>query len=88
MEASQCKYFQTGYCKFREHCRKKHVIEMCQTEQCFSETCSKRHQKMFKYFTTFFKLGDKCCYKHFATQSKTLTDTKDIVAKLKSLEKV
>ena len=88
MEASQCKHFQTGYCKFREHCRKKHIIEMCQTQQCSSETCSKRHPKICKYFITFCKFGDKCCYKHVATQSKskTLTDTKNIVAKLNSLK--
>ena len=85
MEAIPCKHFQTGFCKFREQCRKNHIIEMCQTEQCASESCNKRHPKLCKYFSTFCKFGDNCCYKHVTPKSNTVTDTTHIVSQLKSL---
>ena len=58
---------------------------MCQTEQCASESCNKRHPKLCKYFSTFCKFGDNCCYKHVTPKSNTVTDTTHIVSQLKSL---
>ena len=82
MEASPCKHFQTGYCKFRKQCRNKHIVEMCQTEHCASESCIKRHPKVCRYFSTFCKFGDNCRYKHVTPQSNTLTNTIHLVAQL------
>ena len=61
------KYNQTGFCKFKEDCRKTHNNIMCEnSEVCMGETCSKRHPKDCKNFS---KSGscrhkEKCAYKH------------------------
>ena len=42
-----CKYFQVGFCKFKEQCEKNHVKEQCENGNTCSEkeTCRLRHQK-------------------------------------------
>ena len=41
--ASICKFNQTGFCKFREHCRKKHEYVIFEkTNECTEEKCIKR----------------------------------------------
>jgi hypothetical protein len=84
MEASPCKHFQTGYCKFREHCRKQHINEMCQEELCTTQTCIKRHPKVCKYFNTHCRFSDRCSYK--LVTSRPHDNTGEIVAKITHLE--
>ena len=86
MEASPCKHFQTGYCKICEHCRKQHIIEICQTKDCPAENCIKRHPKMCKYINTYCRFGDKCCYKHVTTD--TQENTLELEAKVYHFEEI
>ena len=86
MEAHVCKHFQTGYCKFGDHCRKHHETDNCQTKNCTSKACTKRHQKICKYFTRYnvCKFGEKCFYKHTLSQEKS--DVIELQNKVKDLE--
>ena len=63
-----CKFQNSGYCKYKERCRFKHVSEHCEG-RCGRKTCRKRHQKQCRF-------GEKCrrqttCeYKHQTTDDE------------------
>ena len=61
-----CKYFQCGFGKFGESCRKQHVKEICPTQSCTLSSCMKRHPKVCKYFLVqkSCKFGEHRSYKH------------------------
>ena len=86
MEATLCKHFQVGFCKFGDHCRKHHVKEICQIMMCKSVSCRERHPKLCKYFSTFktCKFGEHCAYQHI--ESKESSDIQELVSKLAILE--
>ena len=86
MEGTVCKYFQTGYFKFRVNWRKHHVIEICPEEHCNKRKCDKRHPKACKHFSTQLacRLGNKCCYKHVTPPNKS--DTTGLEIKISQLE--
>ena len=86
MEAVVCKHYQTGYCKFKEHCQKHHVKDICETENCKSKTCNYRHPKVCKYLTAHntCKFGEHCAYQHKIP--KASTEINVIVNKLNALE--
>ena len=87
MEYVVCKHYQTGYCKFKEHYRKHHVKDICETEKCKSKTCNYRHPKVVKYLTghNTCKFGEHCAYQHKIKQASTEINV--IVNKLNALEK-
>ena len=43
---------------------------------------------MCRYFSTFCKFGDNCCYKHVTSESNTVTDTihLEALSKIEHLE--
>ena len=86
MEGRVCKHYQTGFCKFGVHCRKHHVIEMCNEEHCDKRTCERRHPNLCKYFSLnhFCKFGEMCSYKHVT--SKNSSDTAHLEIKIGELE--
>ena len=64
---SICKFNQTGFCKFKEHCRKKHENEICENiNECTKQKCTKRHPKVCKNYTKYNKcrFNDVCAYYH------------------------
>ena len=71
-----CKYFQCGFCKFGEHCRKKHVKEICPIQSCTLISCTKRHPKVCRYFLVHnsCKFGDQCSYKHINQSTRNNID--------------
>ena len=73
MEATICKYFQTGFCKFGDQCQKRHVKETCESMTCLHSLCIKRHPKVCKFFTTQqkCKFSDTCAYKHVISKDKS-----------------
>ena len=81
-----CKYFQCGFCKFGESCRKQHVKETCPAQSCTSNSCMKRHPKICKYFLVqkSCKFGEKCLYKHI--DSTNPSDISDLKEKIVFLE--
>ena len=86
MKHTVCKHFQTGFCKFGEHCRKQHVQEICPTKQCKSKACIQRHPNVCKYFATHntCKFGEKCAYQHKISKGKS--DINELVARVGVLE--
>ena len=86
MEDVVCKHFQSGYCKFLDHCRKHHITEHCQTKNCKLKACTKRHQKVCKFFTSYnvCKFGEQCSYKHSVTQEES--DMSKLENKMSNLE--
>ena len=68
-----CKYYMVGFCKFRDKCLFKHVLENCKTKDCKKDQCLKRHPIKCKYFF----LRRSCKFKidcKFSHES----DTKDV----------
>jgi hypothetical protein len=62
-----CKFNQTGFCKFKEHCRNEHNNETCENlSECTDGTCTKRHPKVCRNFTEDKKCRykEKCAYLH------------------------
>ena len=61
-----CKYNQTGFCKFREQCKKPHDNQACENTDCRKENCTRRHPKVCKHFDTKGKCRYKegCAYQH------------------------
>ena len=60
----KCKYHNSGYCKFGDHCRKRHYKQICQKFNCRND-CQARHPVLCKYGQNckFSKKGI-CAYKH------------------------
>ena len=91
-----CKYFDNGYCRFREDCKFFHPAENCDCEQCDLRTCVKRHPKQCKYFRRKrCKFGDDCFFKHINVKqvneyyAKEVDDEKDELKKeLKQMEDI
>ena len=81
-----CKYFQCGFCKFGESCRKQHVKETCPAQSCTTRSCMKRHPKICKYFLVQKSciFGEKCLYKHI--DSSNQNDISDLKEKIVVLE--
>ena len=67
MENPICKFYQTGFCKFRQNCQKKHDIDICKNiEDCNDIECIKRHPKTCKNFKENGKcrFNSECAYLH------------------------
>ena len=66
-QVSICKFNQSGFCKFKQFCKKEHVNEICESQsECKREICTKRHPKICR---NFMKDGscrhdNKCAYLH------------------------
>ena len=86
MESTHCKYYQYGFCKFGDFCRKQHVKEVCSQKFCREKMCLKRHPKPCRNFKSALscKFGDTCAYKHVTLN--THSDIDDLKANIKSLE--
>ena len=62
-----CKFNQFGFCKFKQHCNKKHDNEICgKQSECEDGKCSQRHPKICRNFTKDRKCRhrDNCAYLH------------------------
>ena len=64
---SICKYNQTGFCKFKEKCQKRHEDQLCEAHpQCTNRECEKRHPKVCRNFSAKGECShnEKCAYSH------------------------
>jgi hypothetical protein len=75
-----CFYQKFGFCKFIEHCKKKHLIETCKDlSACVDpKSCHKRH-----VLEGFCRFGDDCGYHH-----KKLSTNKNILEVNKKIEEL
>jgi hypothetical protein len=80
-----CKHFQTGYCKFGDKCRKKHMKEICKSADCNSKSCVYRHPRVCKFFSMLrcCKFGENCAYKHEVSQEES--SIQNLVSQVKQL---
>ena len=62
-----CKFNQTGFCKFKQLCKKEHVKEICQNQSdCKNEMCTLRHPKICRHFSRdgSCRHHNRCAYMH------------------------
>ena len=62
-----CKFNQKGFCKFQQHCYKRHESKICKNlGECKNEKCQERHPQTCKYFRRDHKCryNEKCAYLH------------------------
>ena len=52
---NKCVFYNTGYCKQGDDCSKIHPKSNCEDEDCFDDTCVKRHPNLCKF-------GRRCRY--------------------------
>ena len=80
-----CKHNMTGFCKFGEQCRKRHIKEICFNNECTSTSCIKRHPRICKFFSMHgsCKFGEECAYRHII--SKEQSDISELSAQIKIL---
>ena len=66
-----CCHNKYGFCKFGRTCRKKHVDEICETTDCETNLCERRHPRNCKFFSEFgrCKFGVYCRFKHATENS-------------------
>ena len=99
MSDKLCKFQNSGYCKYKENCKFKHVTEICENK-CDRKTCMKRHQKLCKFESRCRRQGE-CEYKHLtapkdmeykahingleAKMTKLVQENKSMEAKMKTL---
>ena len=80
----RCKFHNSGFCKFREQCRKRHFSSVCQVPNC-SQDCQARHPRLCKLesYCKFWKKGI-CAYKHITPTNDNKLE--DLEKELKSLK--
>ena len=82
-----CRYFQTGFCKFKSECRNVHINDICMKIECSDKSCIKRHQRKCKYFFTYgyCKFANNCAYLHTnrAQEEKEIKLLRDEIRMLK-----
>ena len=62
-----CKFYQRGFCKFRESCHRRHENIVCKDlNECRNQKCQQRHPQFCKYFEKDkkCKYQEKCAYFH------------------------
>ena len=60
-----CKFFKFGFCKHREFCRRKHVKELCDKNECYIYMCTFRHPKVCKFYRDYrYCKFDPCMFLH------------------------
>jgi len=74
-----CKFYNTGYCKYKRSCKFPHPTEICE-KACKQKACHKRHPKPCRYGNKC-RRKDTCDYKH--NSSSTENDLKAEVEALK-----
>lgn len=84
-----CTHYQFGFCKHENFCRKRHVEERCQSSECNSRSCEKRHPISCKYFEAYnrCKFGDFCAFDHRPPYNPLQEEINYLKAKIHDLEK-
>ena len=83
-----CKYNQTGFCKYRQQCKRQHIPDICTTFPCTNNMCYLRHPRICKYYSEFgsCQFGDGCLYLHrsrFLTLENDMSILKSEIQELK-----
>ena len=84
-----CLHNKFGFCKHGDKCRKEHVQEICQDNECNQSECRRRHPKECKYFKLYkrCKFNDFCAFSHVIPLDPVLEEVKLLKENVKALEK-
>ena len=68
-----CHYNQTGFCRYRDQCKNKHINETCADKDCSFKQCIKRHPKECRKYksNSGCRFNRECAYKHDAEKDFT-----------------
>ena len=86
-EKRKCNFYNVGYCKnWNKGCKFFHPAEACQSDNCDSKSCPKRHQKECKYLRhrKFCKHGVNCQFKHI--EKKVVSKKDNLDEEIKALQ--
>ena len=82
-----CHYNNTGFCKFRDHCKHQHFHTICLKKICKSQECQNRHPKTCKFGDGCkFNARNACAYKHKKLVDTEVGETKHLTMKIKGLQ--
>merc|ERR1712240_341975 len=82
-----CLYNNTGYCKFKDHCRYKHYKTICEKSICRDIECKKRHPRTCRYGKNCkFNTQNACAYKHEINNLSDNEETKKLTEKIETIE--
>ena len=85
-----CKHNKFGYCKFKESCKKHHVIEECTNGMTCREliSCQLRHPKMCRRLAMegYCRLGKECAYNHRLLLKSNNEDTELLHESIKNMK--
>ena len=71
----KCKFWNAGFCKFKEACPFQHPVEICNEDKCEYKTCIKRHPQICKQWTKgSCKFQDLCEFRHEDDSEQNLND--------------
>ena len=88
----KCKFYDGGYCKYKNNYFFFHPEEDCVNVNCFKQNCDKRHRRVCKY-NVICKHRENCEYKHEINKKSTTKQTnkkenETFVEKAQDMEKV
>ena len=82
-----CHHNNTGFCKFRDHCKHQHFHTICLKKICKSQECQNRHPKTCKFGDSCkFNARNACAYKHQKLVDTEVDETKNLSKKIKGLQ--
>ena len=66
MKNLKCRYFNSGYCKYKKRCKFLHPKNICKETKCDKEKCPNRHPKPCKWYKgeTGCRRGKDCDFSH------------------------
>ena len=86
----KCPFYNRGFCKFKDDCKKEHPKEVCDENNCTEEHCVKRHPNPCKFgFRCVFKKKKICLYSHVTLacdDAKFNDEIQEITKKMSYLE--
>ena len=81
-EKEMCPFWNVGFCKFKDNCRKEHAKSDCKEKQCDKIICKSRHRRRCKYNDGCKYLRTKTCQflhmngKQSQVKNNTMNDEK------------
>ena len=81
-----CQFNKFGHCKFQGTCRKKHIMNICEKEECKVHNCLERHPRECSYYRDLkrCKFGSYCSYKHKNSKDDEIEEIKKDLNNVKS----
>ena len=82
-----CLHNNTGYCKFKDHCRYQHYNTICEKSICRDIKCKNRHPRTCRNGKNCkFNTQNACAYKHEINNLSDNEETKKLTEKIETIE--